>query len=166
MLIRTLVAASLASLVVIGHAEANNGEWTTLASACVPAPGSPAFGWSGGGVGLAAAGTLVLRCNVTDPADFANFANPVWNTIEVTYNDADGMGIDSRVQVQLFRVAKANGATAFIASFESNAFAAGTLNSSGFAHAFDFTNAAYYVQVVLTRTAAGGPTRVHRVRLH
>ena len=92
---------------------------------------------------LPAAATVVLRCNVTDPADFMNFMDPVWNTIEVTYSDSDGMPNDSRVLVQLVRVGKATGVGFLTGTFDSNSFAGGAgtlLNSAGFFHMFDFTN--------------------------
>jgi hypothetical protein len=165
MLIRTTFAAMLAGLFMVAHVHAANGEWTTVASACVPAPSSIGYVWQGASVSLPGPATVVLRCNVTAPADFGNFMEPVWNTIEVTYNDADGMANDSRVQVQLVRVGKATGATVLVGSFDSDDFAAGTLNSENFVHPFDFVNCAYFLQLTLTRTPAGGATRIHRVRL-
>ena len=165
MLIRTIFAAMLAGLFMVPPVQAANGEWTTVASACVPAPSSIGYAWQGTAVSLPAAATVVLRCNVTSPADFGNFMEPIWNTIEVTYRDSDGMANDSRVQVQLLRVGKATGATVLVGTFDSNTFAAGTLNSAGFVHPFDFVNCAYVLQLTLTRTAAGGDTRIYRVRL-
>ena len=44
-------------------------------------------------------------------------------------------------------------------------FAAGNLNSIFFFHAYDFTNFGYYMQLSLSRTAAGGNTSIARVRL-
>jgi hypothetical protein len=165
MLSRATVAAMIAVLLLVPHVHAANGEWTTVASACVPAPSSAGYTWSGSAVFLPGPATVVLRCNVTAPADFANFMDPVWDTIEVTYRDSDGMANDSRVLVQLWRVGKATGLTSLAGTFDSNAFAAGTLNSANFFSAFDFTNFAYFLQLNLTRTAAGGDTRIYRVRL-
>lgn len=169
MLIRTVVAAMLAGLFMVPPVHAADGEWTVIPSTCVPSPSSTGYVWQGAAVYLPAAATVVLRCNVTDPADFMNVMNPVWNTIEVTYSDSDGMLNDSRVLVQLVRVGKATGVGFLAGEFDSNDFAGGAgtlLNSAGFFQMFDFTNFAYFLQITLTRTAWGGDTRVHRVRLH
>ncbi len=108
---------------------------------------------------------VVLRCNVTDPADFANFMDPVWNAIEVTYTDADGMANGSRVHVQLWRVGKGNGVSHLTGTFDSNHFAAGMLNTENFFHVFDFENFGYFLQITLSRARGAGDTRIHRVRL-
>ena len=165
MLSRATFAAVVTVLLLVPPVHAANGEWTTVASACVPAPSAAGYAWMGSAVSLPGPATVVLRCNVTAPADFGNFMEPVWNTIEVTYRDSDGMANDSRVLVQLLRVGKGTGATFLTGTFDSNAFAAGTLNSANFVEAFDFTNYAYVLQLQLTRTAAGGDTRIYRVRL-
>ena len=153
------------ALCVAPVASAKDGEFTVVPSACNPAPGASGFVWQGASVALPAAAKVTLRCNVTDPADFGNVMNPVWNTIEVTYSDSDGMAADSRVTVQLWAVGKGTGVSVLAGSFDSNVFAAGMLNSSFFFHVFDFTNFGYYLQIALSRTPAGGDTRIFRVRL-
>ena len=163
---RTFFGVLLAGLMMVPSVHAADGEFTVVPSTCAPAPASTGYGWSGASVFLPAAGSVVLRCNVTDPADFMNVMDPVWNNIEVTYRDSDNnLGSESRVQVTLLRVGKINGVVFQVGTFDSDLFAGGMLNSTFFFHVFDFTNYAYFLQITLTRTALGGDTRIHRVRL-
>ena len=169
MSIRTTFAAMLASLFLVPQVHAANGQWTTVASACVPDESSAGkYVADGATVQFAAAqtGEIVLRCNITAPADFGNNMDPVWTNMEVTYVDSDGMAAGSRVLVMLRR-AGIGGITATIASavFDSNLFAAGPTNTDAFAHAFDFTNTAYFLEIRLSRNAANLATRILRVRL-
>jgi hypothetical protein len=169
MSIRITFAALLASLILVPHAHAANGQWTTVASACVPDESSVGkYVADGAGVQFAFAqiGQIVLRCNVTAPADFGNNMDPVWTNMEVTYADADGMAAGSRVEVRLWR-AGIGGITSFIptAYFDSNVYAAGPTNTDPFFHVFDFTNTAYFLEIRLSRAAANLATRILRVRL-
>ena len=163
MLSRATFAAMLTVLLLVPPVHAANGEWTTVASACVAAPSSAGYAWLGSAVSLPGPATVVLRCNVTAPADFGNFMEPVWNTIEVTYRDSDGMANDSRVFVQLLRVGKGTGVTSVTGTFDSNAFAAGTLNSA--------TPGQPRLRELCTFSSAQltaprrGDTRIYRVRL-
>jgi hypothetical protein len=166
---RTTIAAVI---LVCGFAvvptHAADGQWTVIPSACVPAPGSTGYSWQGAALAVSAGNRVVVRCNVTDPADFMNFMNPVWNQIEVTYTDADGMANASGVLVQLWAVGKATGIANHAGTFNSNSFAAAggvSLNTSGFFHAFDFTNFGYFLQITLSRDLGAGDTRIFRVRL-
>src|SRR4026208_159032 len=86
---RATFTAVLAGLLLVPHVHAANGKWTTVASACVPAPTAGGYDWVGSSVFLPGPATVVLRCNVTAPPDFGNFVEPMWNTIEVTYRDSD-----------------------------------------------------------------------------
>jgi hypothetical protein len=165
---RTLCVALLAGLTIVPTARAADGQWTVVPSACVPAPGATGYFWQGAAVGVSAGSRIMLRCNVTDPADFGNVMDPVWNMIEVTYTDSDGMASDSRVVVQLWAVGKATGISNLAGSFESDAFAAAgpvSLNSAAFFHVFDFTNFGYFLQISLVRGSTAGDTRIFRVRL-
>jgi hypothetical protein len=168
MLIRTMLTAMLMALIVVPQAHAANGEWTTVASACVPDE-SAAGGYSaeGAAVALPAVASVLVRCNITDPADFMNVVNPMWTAMDVTYHDFDGMANDSRVRVELVRVDEFTGQSFTVTGFNSNVFGAGQqLQTKVFAHAFDFTNNAYYLVIGLWRTMMGGDTRIQRVRLY
>jgi hypothetical protein len=168
MLGRTIVATVLVCSIAVARADAADGEFTVIPSACVPAPGSTGYFWQAAAVALSAGNRVVVRCNVTDPADFMNVMDPVWNQIEVTYTDADGMANDSRVLVQLWAVGKGTGVSFLAGTFDSNAFAVAggvSLNTSGFFHVFDFTNFGYFLQITLNRALAAGDTRIFRVRL-
>jgi hypothetical protein len=165
---RTICVALLAGLAIVPNARAADGQWTVVPSACVPAPGATGYFWQGAAVAVSAGSRIMMRCNVTDPADFGNVMDPVWNMIEVTYTDSDGMASDSRVVVQLWAVGKGTGVSFLAGTFDSDTFAAAgpvSLNSSGFFHVFDFTNFGYFLQISLTRAQAGGDTRIFRVRL-
>ena len=168
MLVRTIAAAVLVSCLVVARADAADGEFTVIPSACVPAPASTGYFWQAAALALNAGNRVVVRCNVTDPADFMNVMDPIWNQIEVTYTDADGMANDSRVLVQLVAVGKGTGNSFLAGTFDSNSFAAAggvALNTAGFFHVFDFTNFGYFLQITLNRALAAGDTRIFRVRL-
>ena len=170
MLIRkaTISATILVCCFTVARAHAADGQWTVIPSACVPAPGSAGYFWQGAALAVSAGNRVVVRCNVTDPADFGNVMDPVWNQIEVTYTDADGMANTSRVLVQLWAVGKGTGIASLAGTFDSNSFVAAggvSLNTSGFFHVFDFTNFGYFVQITLCRDAGAGDTRIFRVRL-
>jgi hypothetical protein len=165
------ILAALCFLLFAGpSAHAANGEWTTVASACVPDEDSVGiyqfeqarFEFSG-----ASTGEIVARCNITDPADLFG-GNPSWNRMDVTYNDPDGSLNSSRVRVQLRRVHETTGASATIATFDSNLFGIGQqLETLSFVHAFNFVDYAYYLTIILDRTnATVGTTRIQRVRLY
>jgi len=165
-----LVLVALCCLSFAGpSAHAADGEWTTVASACVPDEDSVGiyqfeqarFEFSG-----ASTDQIVARCNITDPADLSG-GNPGWSRMDVTYNDPDGFFSNSRVRVQLRRVHETTGASSTIATFDSNLFGIGQqLQFLDFAHAFNFRDYAYYLTILLDRTNASvGTTRIERVRL-
>jgi len=166
-----LVLFALSFLLFAGpSAHAANGEWTTVASACVPdedSAGLYQFEQARFEFSRASTGQIVARCNITDPADLFG-GNPGWNRMDVTYNDPDGFFNNSRVRVQLRRVHKTTGASATIATFDSNLFGVGQqLETLSFNHAFNFVDYAYYLTLILDRTdATVGPTRIQRVRLY
>ena len=151
-------------------AHAVDGEWTTVASACIPDEASAGiyqfeqarFEFLG-----ASTGQIVARCNITDQADFSE-GNTGWSRMDVTYDDPDGFFNNSRVRVQLRRVHETTGASSTIATFDSNLFGVGQqLQSLNFAHAFNFGDYAYYLTILLDRTNASvGTTRIERVRLY
>jgi len=152
-------------------AHAADGEWTTVASACVPDEDSVGiyqfeqarFEFSG-----ASTGQIVARCNITDPADLFG-GNPIWSLIDVTYNDPNGCFSGSRVRVQLRRVHETTGASSTIVTFDSNSVcvAGQQLQTLNFNHAFNFYDYGYYLTLILDRTDASvGTTRIERVRLY
>jgi hypothetical protein len=166
-----LILVALCFLLFGGSsAHAADGEWTTVAAACVPDEDSVGlyqfeqarFEFSG-----ASTGQIVARCNITDPADLLG-DNPSWGLMDVTYNDPDGFFNSSRVRVQLRRVHETTGASTTIATFDSNLFGIGQqLKTLNFNHAFNFVDYAYYLTIILDRTdATVGTTRIERVRLY
>ena len=170
MSIRIIFAALLATLFLVPQVHAANGQWTTVASTCVPDESSAGkYVADGATVQFAPAqtGEIVLRCNITAPADFGNNMEPIWTNMDVTYGDSDGMAAGSRVLV-ILRRAGIGGITASIAGavFDSNLFAAGPTNTDPFFHVFDFANTAYFLEIRLSRNAANLDTRILRVRLH
>jgi hypothetical protein len=170
MFIRTTFAAMLASLFLAPQVYAANGQWTTVASACVPDESSAGkYIADGATVQFVGAqiGEIVLRCNITAPADFGNAMEPIWANMEVTYVDSDGMAVGGQVLVKLWQ-AGILGNTFPIAGavFDSNLFAAGPTNTAPFFHVFDFTNTAYFLEIRLRRNAANLVTRILRVRLY
>jgi hypothetical protein len=149
-----------------------NGQWTTAASGCVPDESTLGkYEADGGELKFlpGKTGEIIFRCNITDPADFGNFAAPIWNNMKVTFKDADGFGNDSRVFVLLRRVGiLGNTATVGGATFDSNSFAFNAAPQSQvdfFFHPFDFINTAYFLEIHLLRSNAAFDTRIHRVHL-
>lgn len=112
----------------------------------------------------AAAGTIEARCNVTNPSD-AN-QNPGWGHLEITHNDPDGMGNGSQLIVELMEVNKFTGATAVLATYDSNNFAAVILRDRPVPNAWNFVNFAYYINVKVIRANANLNPWLARVRLH
>lgn len=156
-------------------AQAADGEWTTVASACVPDETSigiyqfeqARFEFAG-----ANTGQIVARCNITDPADLFG-GNPIWNRMDVTYNDPDGYFNNSRVRVQLRRVHETTGMSTTLVTFDSNLFGPGQqLETLSFNHVFNFYDYAYYLTIIVDRTGAGstgatvGTPQIQRVRLY
>lgn len=117
---------------------------------------------------LGDAGQIISRCNITDPHDFFNAVSPPWANMEVTYNDPDGMAAGNRVRVQLRRVHEVTGVSAILAVFDSNGFGAGQqLQFLPFFHVFNFTDFAYYIEIIVDRNnaATNNNVRIQRVRL-
>jgi hypothetical protein len=144
MLMRTIFAALLVVCMFTPHAHAVHGEWTTVASACVPDEAAVGM-YSVDGAYFqflgASTGTIVARCNVTDPADYWNLDNPIWNYMDVTFNGPDGTAVDYQVSESLRRVHETTGSSSTIKTFTSNLFEAGQqLKSATFNHVFDFYN--------------------------
>ena len=167
-----VVAAIFASILMIPSVYAANGEWTTVASACVTDERSEGlysleqarFEFLAGQTGQ-----IISRCNITDPHDLFNAASPPWNTMDVTYDDPNGfngLAASSRVRVQLRRVHEVTGASATLETFDSNLFPGGQqLRSHPFSHDFDFYNYAYYLTIMVDRDNIQMVPRIQRVRL-
>jgi hypothetical protein len=172
---RLILTAALVLPLFPHIAQAASGEWTTVASACMPdenAIASYSNDSAASFIATGITGDIVLRCNVTNPADIGD---PDWNVMDVTYNDQDGPGIDKAVWVSLRRVHESTGVSSTIASFNSNGHALGQQRESEFyTHVFDFENYAYYLQITLRRVSldadgngVGDPSpRIQRVRLY
>lgn len=173
---RLLLAVALA-LPLSSPAFAADGEWTTVASACMPDESAIASYVNDGAASYIAngiTGDIILRCNVTSPAEFVIDGTPDWNTLDITYNDPDGPGTDRAVIVSLRRVHEITGNSSTIMSFSSNIEAAGQqLISPAFMHTFNFEDYAYYIQITLRRVLLDGngdgvpdsSPRIQRLRL-
>ena len=168
MLNRTIAfALGLVSLVVAPESRAQfTGQWTTVASACVPdeeSTGKFVMEFGSFEFKLGATGSVDARCNVTNPDD--DGINPGWGTMEVTLNDPDGAGAASQIVVYLRRVHKVTGATGDVHVFNSNLFAGGQgLRITNFNHAWDFANYAYNIAISVRRNGTLTP-RIQRIRL-
>ncbi len=175
---RFILAAALVLPLFPHVAQAASGEWTTVASACMPDENAIASYSNDSAASFIVSGItgdIVLRCNVTNPSDIVNAGMPDWNMMDVTFNDQDGPGIDKAVLVSLRRVHESSGASSTIASFNSNDHAAGQQrNSKFYTHVFDFEYYAYYLQITLRRVSldadsngvADPSPRIQRVRLY
>ena len=146
----------LTGLLLVAHA-AFAQSWTHVASACVPDESSTGlYTFTNGSVTFTAAApagsAIKLRCNVTSPLDFTIAGSPAtWNQLHVGYQDAAG----GQIQVQLVRIAKANGA-AFVMANLVSAAGGPVVGTAAIGGAFDFTLNEYFVAINLTR-AAGAP---------
>jgi hypothetical protein len=168
MLIRNVLAAIVLASSVVPQAHAANGEWTTVASACVPDESSDGryaleqarFEFRG-----ASTGEIVARCNITDPHDWLNLSSPTWSCMQITYDDPDGFLSQYRVRVQLRRAQATDGASQTITTFDSNVVADSNPEPHCFDHNFNFFDNAYYLTLILNRSAAQANPRLMRVRL-
>jgi len=116
-----------------------------------------------------AVGDIFLRCNVNNPLDVAMAGQPGWDLLGITYQDPDGMGVNTRVVAFLYQVNKATGVQGLLSTFDSNALADPTEHYSSICFAppiGDFLNFYYYVQVRISRNAQGGNVKVCGVDLY
>jgi hypothetical protein len=163
-----VVITLLAGLLLVPRAYAANGEWTTVASACVPDETSEGmytleqarFEFRGASVGQ-----IVARCNITDPHDAGNALSPAWNCMAITYDDPDGFFDRYRVRVQLRLARDTDGASQTITTFDSNLAADDNPEVHCFSHTFNFYRNAYYLTLILDRVDAQATPRIMRVRL-
>lgn len=140
-------------------------EWTTAASPCVPDEASDGiynleqarFEFLGANVGQ-----IVARCNITNPLDVGN---PAWDCMSITYDDPDGMQVQSRVRVQLRLARDTDGASSTITTFDSNVVVDSNPEVHCFDHSFNFQRNAYYLTLILDRQNALLAPRIMRVRL-
>jgi hypothetical protein len=167
---RTVTIAMLTGLLfMVPQVQAADGEWTTVASACVPDESSDGlynleqarFEFRG-----ASTGQIVARCNITDPHDWLNVSSPPWNCMDITYDDPDGSSNRYRVRVQLRGARDTDGASGTVTTFDSNVVVDSNPETHCFDHAFDFYNNAYYLTLILDRANADANPRIMRVRLY
>ena len=163
-----MAVAMFAGLFMAQRVHAANGEWTTVASACVPDESSDGihnleqarFEFWG-----ASTGQIVARCNITDPHDLGNAFSPPWNCMAITYDDPDGFFNQYRVRVQLRLARDTDGASQTITTFDSNLVADDNPEVHCFSHTFNFYRNAYYLTLILDREDAQANPRIMRVRL-
>jgi hypothetical protein len=122
-------------------------------------------------------GTIVARCNVTNPHDDGGDTH--WNRLEVAYRDNDGaLSPSPGVIAILYRVSsrrapppKGNGGISEIARFNSDDYPenADTVNSVDFEvpHEFNFDRYTYFVELRIRRdvAVAGINVSVSAIRL-
>lgn len=146
---------------------ARAGEWTTVATACVPDETTVGkFEFEFGRVMFMGANTgeIGFRCNVSNPQDLGG--NPGWDRMEISYEDTDNFFSGAEVVVTLRRVDKFTGLSFELAKFSSNGKGLGQqLELEPFVHAFNFANNAYYVGISLKRTNNTQNPKIQRVRL-
>ena len=165
---RRIVLCALAAAGLMISRPAWAGEWTTVATACVPdetAVGK--FEFEFGRVMFLGANTgeIGFRCNVTNPQDSAG--NTFWDTMEISYEDTDNYFSAAEVVVTLRRVDKFSGLSYELAQFTSNGKGLGQqLKWQSFYHTFHFQNNAYYVGISVKRTNNAQNPKVQRVRLY
>lgn len=110
---------------------------------------------------------ITVRCNVLNPLDAMN---PPWTKLTVSYQDPDGAGRESRVEVRLIRVFRPTGNTP-IATFDSDTTYSPvptflTDRSVSFNNSeIDFSQSDYFIEINLFRTTLRSNPRVIRVRL-
>lgn len=126
---------------------------------------------------------ITVRCNVTPVYDYvpavpaaegdlfgtgASWKSADWNALIVGYKDTDGISTKAQVSASLRKVSRATLGETTITTFNSNLSANVAANEDikQFAHAFDFQNNGYYVEINLLRTDTTVATPVaYSVRL-
>ncbi len=151
--------------------------WTGVGSAFVPDEGSaPSYEATDGQFRHKGdkTGTIVGRCNVTNPVDYGG--NPMWNTLEVVYKAPPGsfckkppLCFDKyMVTVNLMEVSNSTGIGTLVKTFSSVGFDKGNafqLQRALFSHFFNFYDYAYFVQLSIYRKDAQASPAVAIVRL-
>jgi len=102
------------------------------------------------------AGTVRARCNVTNPMDDGQ--SPNWGVLDVVYTDPPPAASNERITAVLWRIDNDGGVGLPIAVFNSDSFpqaAAAQMQSVEFSHVFDFSEAAYFVEITLTEHGVG-----------
>jgi hypothetical protein len=164
---RIVLCAALAAMGLMTRPPAWAGEWTAVATACVPDENAAGkFEFEFGRVMFLGGNTgeIGFRCNVTNPQDSAG--SPNWDTMEISYEDTDNFFSAAEVVVTLRRVDKFSGLSFELANFSSNGKGLGQqLEFQPFVHAFNFANNAYYVGISLKRTNNTQNPKIQRVRL-
>ena len=149
-----------------------NKSWTTVASAgTVNDQDLGKLELSGGGLvsfnAMAANNdTAYIRYNVTAVDGLFTLGHP---KMRVRYQDNGG---NAQVVVSLMELDLATGLPKKVLELDSNDFAAApflqvqtTGNCDAYNKPFDFTNKAYYIEVKLVRTGAGGFPRLAAIQL-
>ena len=158
--IRTRLVGSalvVAGLAIFAGVPAHAQVFTHAAPACVPDEGSLASHEMVGGkfkLLAAATGTVAARCNVIDPLDAGGLLG-VWTMFQLTYQDPDGMGLNTRVRAMLYRVPNVTANPVLISTVDSNTSGSIVLNTLTVmlpaGTVFDFLNNAYFVLIEVSK---------------
>jgi len=151
---RTLVTLVVAAVLLTAlPLAAATGTWTAVAStgvldesaAGIYAAGSDDLGYASSASGSSLA-PIVARYNVTNTYGVADI--PPWTKLELTYLVTNA---NSAVSATVFEVDPCTGSQAPLCTVTSTAMAAPNCKQCVLAHAMDFLNKLYYVQVTITR---------------
>jgi hypothetical protein len=105
-------------------------------------------------------GSLLFRCNVTNPLDTAY--NPSWNTLFLTFSDTNTFGY---VKATLYKKSKSTGAYSVVGTVTSTDGSGVRKIGNTLTSSFDFYNYAYYIRVILYRSSTGNAPSFHIVSL-
>lgn len=165
---RHIIAGMIAGIILaLGGASRSDAQalWTQVASACTIDESDLAdYNASGPYVYFksAASGTIYLRCNITNPDDGGT--SPFWNTLHVTYKDADGTSTSTRVIARLRRMTRSTGSVSTRATFDSNTFAGTGVQERDVqvSENWNFYNYYYYIEAYIYRASGtSGDVRVY-----
>jgi hypothetical protein len=149
--------------VLAGRHAGAAGIWTHVASACALDPASVARAKVQEArlqLKPGRTGTIIARCNVTNPLDDGQ--DPFWNFLDISYRDPDGQGTDDQVSARLYRVVNDTGEVTLVATFDSNSSAVKVAHIEGrfflSVTDFDFEAFAYFIELRVQRAVArAGP---------
>lgn len=154
---RTIVRlAALALFLTALPMAAQTGAWSAVGSSgSIDEMSLGTFAVSGSNLALVPGfvGGVVARYNVTNTFGGGLTDAPPWTTLQMTYFDN---AVASNVSATLFRVNACTGAIAFICGINSVDNAANTCRTCAIpAGAINFATSLYFVEVRVSRTAAG-----------
>jgi hypothetical protein len=163
--LHALVMATVALLAAPVASFAQNGHWTSVASAgtTIDEADLGIYAVDGGDLFFAPnmTGTIHARYNVVNTAN-PNGEMPMWNTFEIGYDDI-GLGV---VKARLWKVDPCTGVQLTLCQITSANEGMGWCKTCQFPAPLNFVNQLYFVAVEVTRNSVEANPILHTLRIY